>query len=89
MSQLTHHKSVSPSIDPCFGWLLHADPDGTEWVNIHEVKGTSGAIYAHQWADLCRAAGVTPQRLPGMPRRERFVTLAEARQLVALAREPP
>ena len=54
-----------------------------------EMRSSSGGIYPKQWAGLCRAAGVTPQQLPGRPRRERFVTLTEAHALVAAARDPP
>lgn len=83
---------VPPSVakvDRETGWLVYADEQGEHFVNTHEVRATSGAIYSHQWADLCKRAGVTPQHLPVMPRSEKYVTLPEARALVALAREPP
>lgn len=82
-------KDAAPPFDPETGWLLVA-AEGEQFVNAHDVQATSGRVYSKHWAALCRAAGIVPQRLVGQSHRERFVTLAEARRLLAVAgRSPP
>lgn len=89
MKHLIQEKLLSPSIDPATGWLIYPDAEGEMWVSTDDVQTAPHLAYSKTFRDACAALRITPVQRKGF-RRQRWVTLAEARALVgSSAREPP